>query len=201
MDRLFVDIDTQFDFLDPAGKLYVPGAEQIHSRLERLFAFASRSQIPVLSSADDHAPDDPEFARFPPHCVRGTPGQKKLAITTMPRSITIHPDDDLPDGAVALLADHDQLIFAKDANNVFTNPHFAGLIDELQVGEFIVFGVAFDVCVLDAARGLLERGRRVKIVRDATRALSAEGEAEARRVLSLLGAAWAETAEVVGNRS
>jgi nicotinamidase-related amidase len=32
---LFWDVDTQFDFMYPAGKLYVPGAETIISNLHR----------------------------------------------------------------------------------------------------------------------------------------------------------------------
>jgi len=199
INRVFVDIDTQVDFLDPAGKLYVPGGKEIHGTLERLIAFAARSRIPVLSSADEHAPDDPEFERFGPHCVRGTPGQKKLAITTLPRSVTVRPDDELPEGAAPLLAEYDQIIFCTTTLDIFNNPHFAALADELDVGEYVVFGVATDYCVFEAARGLLETGRRVSVVNDAIRAIGEESEAEARRVLSFLGVRWVQTADVLGD--
>src|SRR5687767_13068311 len=111
LHRIFVDIDTQFDFMDPAGKLYVPGAEQLGGPMEKLFTYAARAEIPVLSSVDEHAPDDPEFRQWPPHCVRGTPGQSKLPITIMARSATLHPDEPLPDEPLSLLKSYRQLIF------------------------------------------------------------------------------------------
>src|SRR4051812_2424484 len=78
---LFVDVDTQTDFMLPGGKLYVPAAEQIIPNLKRLMAFAREHNVPVLSSVDAHVPDDPEFQQFPPHCVKGTPGQEKIPET------------------------------------------------------------------------------------------------------------------------
>ena len=46
MKTLFFDIDSQIDFIFPAGALYVPGAEQIipASRLNR---YAASHNIPV----------------------------------------------------------------------------------------------------------------------------------------------------------
>ena len=40
----FVDIDTQFDFMDPRGRLYVPGAEYIIDNIKKLFRYAKRTQ-------------------------------------------------------------------------------------------------------------------------------------------------------------
>src|SRR5450759_1232450 len=40
---LFWDVDTQFDFLHPAGKLYVPGAETIISNLHVHTSTTTRS--------------------------------------------------------------------------------------------------------------------------------------------------------------
>ncbi|MBI4579456.1 MAG: isochorismatase family protein, partial [Planctomycetes bacterium] len=83
-DRILVDVDTQFDFLDPGGNLYVPGAITIHPALERLFDYARRSGVPVLSTADEHSAHDPEYERFGRHCEAGTLGQRKLPFTVLP---------------------------------------------------------------------------------------------------------------------
>jgi len=197
-ERVFVDIDTQYDFLDLTGKLYVPGAVELHRVLKKLFDYAAELGIPVLSSVDDHPPDAQEFARFGPHCLSGSPGQKKLPITLLGRSIHIALDERLCQGVVALLKDYDQLIFSKDSLNVFTNPHFVELIAALNVGEYVVFGVATDYCVLQEASGLLKMGKRVKIVSDAVKAISEEGGRRAHRELTELGAQWVEAAEVIG---
>ncbi len=85
----FFDVDTQIDFMLPHGNLYVPGAEKIIPNLVRLMAFAREHDIPVISSADAHTPDDPEFKIWPPHCVIGTPGQKRIPETQLPGAVVV----------------------------------------------------------------------------------------------------------------
>lgn len=170
-ETVLVDVDTQFDFLDPGGRLHVPGSLHIQPALERLFEFARRTGIPVLSTADAHSAQDPEFEQFGRHCEVGTLGQHKLPFTVLPRSRVIQPDENLPAGAQALLREYQQLIFHKADINVFANPHLGALVDTLPVGEYIVFGVATDYCVTSAVNGLLARGARVALVVDAIRAI------------------------------
>jgi nicotinamidase/pyrazinamidase len=196
-ETVLVDVDTQFDFLDPAGNLYAPGAVQIHPALERLFEFARRTRVPVLSTADAHSAHDPEFERFGRHCEVGTLGQHKLPFTVLPASRVIRHDETLPAGADALLRQYQQLIFQKADINVFVNPHLGALVDTLRVGEYIVFGVATDYCVATAVEGLLERGARTALVTDAIRAIDEEqGEAIIRRFADR-GVRLTRTAEVV----
>ncbi|MGB9609541.1 MAG: cysteine hydrolase family protein, partial [Bryobacteraceae bacterium] len=77
MNTAFFDIDTQIDFVFPAGALYVPGAELVLPQVARLNRHAKERGIPLISTADAHAENDPEFAEWPPHCVAGTLGQRK----------------------------------------------------------------------------------------------------------------------------
>jgi len=79
---VFVDVDTQRDFLDPSGALFVPGSEGILGNLKRLTDFARREGIPVLATACSHASGDPELARFGPHCLAGSYGQGRVAATS-----------------------------------------------------------------------------------------------------------------------
>jgi len=194
-DFVLVDVDTQFDFLDPGGDLYIPGAARILPALERLFDFARRSQVPVISTADEHGARDPEFERFGRHCEAGTLGQRKLVWTVMPRSRVIRPADSLPAGPAPLLDEYQQLIFHKADIDVFVNPHLGALVDTLLVGEYIVFGVATDYCVATMVEGLLRRGAKVSIVADAVAAIDeARGEAMLRefetRGVELTRTAW-----------
>src|SRR5580658_865687 len=69
MKTVFFDIDTQIDFVYPAGALYVPGAEYILPLVGEL----NRHAPVLISTMDAHSEDDPEFQIFPPHCVVGTP--------------------------------------------------------------------------------------------------------------------------------
>src|SRR5438445_8140447 len=50
MKTLFFDIDSQLDFLYPAGALYVPGAERVVSAIARLNRHAAAHGIPVIST-------------------------------------------------------------------------------------------------------------------------------------------------------
>ena len=67
-------VDAQADFMLPDGKLYVPGAEKIIPNLNRLVEQARWARVLLISSADAHQPDDPEFREWPAHCVKGTAG-------------------------------------------------------------------------------------------------------------------------------
>ncbi len=86
---VFVDIDTQFDFMDPRGNLYVPGAENIVDKIKKLFNYAIEHKIKILSSTDAHTVDDPEFKLFPAHCIKGTPGNQKIEASTCNDNIII----------------------------------------------------------------------------------------------------------------
>ncbi len=195
-ERVLVDIDTQFDFLDPGGSLYVPGSACIHPALERLFAYAARTGIPVISTADEHSARDPEFERFGRHCEAGTLGQRKLPFTVLGRSKVIRPSDVLPAGAAVLLREFQQLIFHKADIDVFANPHLGRLIESLDVREYLVFGVATDYCVASAIEGLLARGGRVTVVADAIRAIEASAGERVLASLAPRGVRFMRSAEV-----
>ena len=59
---IFWDVDTQIDFMEPAGKLYVPGAEEIRSNLAYLTNMGSG--VRLSGSVDAHVPDDRARAMF-----------------------------------------------------------------------------------------------------------------------------------------
>src|SRR5437868_3438543 len=92
---VFVDIDTQRDFLEPSGALYVHGSEPILPQLDRLTRFAQTRRIPIVATACNHTPDDPELAQFPPHCMAGTEGQQRVSATAVPDSVVLEPDQRL----------------------------------------------------------------------------------------------------------
>lgn len=194
--RLFVDIDTQFDFMHPEGSLYVPEAKTLLPQLKALLDYASAQQIPVLASVDAHHADDPEFAQFPPHCVVGTAGQQKVDATLIEKSLT------LPNQTVellpVLLAQVDAVILEKTVFDVFGNPNTESLLKTLGSQEAIVFGVATDYCVKAAALGLKARGLQVKVVQDAVKAVTPAGEQATFEAFAEAGIEWVTTAEIIG---
>jgi nicotinamidase/pyrazinamidase len=168
---LFWDVDTQVDFMDPEGKLYVPGAEMIVANVQRLTSFAADRGIPIVADVDAHLETDPEFRDYPPHCLAGTPGQKKVVRTLLPGHYVVpNRKIELP----AHLGAFPQIVVEKQATDVFTNPNVDELLYRLGAGrEIVVYGVVTEICVEQAARGLNRRGYRVHLVRDAIRHLDA----------------------------
>jgi len=166
----FMDVDTQRDFMLPDGALYVPGAERIIPRLRRLFDFARKHGITIISSTDAHTSDDPEFREFPPHCVQGTTGQRKIDETLLPRPVTI--ENRLVDrNLLELLQKNQQVIVQKQALDVFTNPTTERLLRALPQ-RAVVFGVTTEYCVKHACAGLRRLGVKTVLVTDAVCALS-----------------------------
>jgi len=183
--RVLWDVDTQVDFMEPSGKLYVPDARQIVPTLERLIDAGRAAGLIHVASADDHELTDPEISdssdfrnTFPPHCLRGTRGAEKIHETKqrdpLPFSLVPYPPGLVP----GMIEGKREVLLLKKNFDVFTNPNTQPLLDALDPDEIVVFGVATDVCDDAAIRGFLQRGRRVTFVEDAARGLD-EGRTEA----------------------
>jgi nicotinamidase-related amidase len=75
---LFFDVDTQVDFMDPNGALYVQGATEIQANIEKLLSAAGVLGITTISTSCAHVENDAEFSIFPPHCIEGTAGAARI---------------------------------------------------------------------------------------------------------------------------
>ena len=189
---VFVDVDTQVDFVEPTGALYVPGAELLKPAFARLVAAASEHASAIVASADAHPEGDPEFEVFPPHCLAGTPGQRRVPETApaSPRVIAVDGSDS--EGGAS-----GTVVLEKVAFDLFTNPSAERVLAETGAKTAVVFGVALDYCVRAAALGLRERGYETIVVRDATAPVTAEGGERAESELREAGVRFATTDEVV----
>ena len=148
MKTVFFDIDTQIDFVYPAGALYVPRSEEILAVIGQL----NRKAPIVISTMDAHSENDPEFQIYPHHCVVGTVGQQKAALTLIEKR-------------------DQQIIIEKQTLDCFSNPKLSPLLAELNADRYVVYGVVTEICVRLAIFGLLKTGKRVELVTDAVKAL------------------------------
>jgi len=199
-DVIFWDVDTQVDFMLPGGKLYVPAAEKLIPNLKRLVDAARNGRVFLAGDADVHSPDDEEFRRWPPHCLRGTPGAENIPETLTDDVVRIpnRPEEKVP----AELWKHKQVILEKQTLDVFDNPHSETVLRQLTDGgarkpEFVVFGVVTEYCVRLAAKGLLERGQRVALVTDAIETLKKEDGRRTLDELQRMGARLITTEEAL----
>jgi len=194
--KILWEVDTQRDFMLPGGALYVPGAEQLIPNLRKLVDLARAGRAFLISSACQHTPDDPEFTIFPPHCVRGSTGAELIPEARTDSVLTV-PND--PHFVVPQnLLNYRQAQLEKQTLDVFQNPQAGLIIERLPSdAEFIIFGVVTEYCVGCAARGLLDRGRRVAIVVDAIETLKREAGEGTISELTAKGAHLVSTAEVL----
>jgi len=190
---VFLDVDTQVDFMSPSGSLCVPQAQEIIPNLAKLMLWARDHRIPVVSSADTHTPHDPEFAQWPPHCVAGTAGHRRIAETSFPDAVVV---ENRPG---AFQVPHDwvgQLIVEKSVYDVSTNVNFDAILASLGRPRFVVFGVATEYCVRWAVRALRKRSLPVALVRDAIKSITEEGSRKAIEEMVAEGVQLVSTADV-----
>ena len=178
MKTVFIDVDTQIDFLYPAGALYVPGAERLVPRLAEVNRYAAANGITVVSTVDAHAEDDPEFRHWPPHCVSGTAGQQKPCGTLLERRVVVPstPGEFEIDGAR-------QILVEKQWIDMFAGGNLASVLERLNADRWVVYGVVTEYCVRSAVMGLLKTGKPVEVLSDVIQALD---EAAGRSVLEEL---------------
>jgi nicotinamidase/pyrazinamidase len=195
---VFFDVDTQVDFMVPNGRLYVPGAEQIVPNLVRLMGWARAHDIPVFSSADAHTPEDPEFKIWQPHCVIGSPGQRRIPETQFAQAVVI------PSRAGAFVPPArwtGQFVIEKSTYDTQDNPNFSEMLRALGPRHAVVFGVATEFCVLADALALRRHGFPVDLVVDAVKPITEEGGSKALTEMTAAGVRMVTTDDVCSPHS
>ena len=204
---IFWDVDTQYDFMKADGRLYVPDAEQLIPNLKKLTDYAHGHGICILASADDHVREDPEISvtpdfteTFPPHCLRGTPGQRKIPETTLRNPLVIEPEPQDPATLSARVRNHHgDILFHKHRFDVFTNPNVLPVLDALNPHDIVLYGVALDVCDKYAIEGLLRHRPKVRLfaVTDAMKPIDRDVGAQLLKEWGEEGVRLVKTSEVV----
>jgi len=176
-DILFWNVDTQVDFVEPEGKLYVPGAELLKPVWAKIISLATANNIRVVNTADFHYPqsaelsDTPDFiSTFPEHCMANTLGAEYISETLPVASFVVDWNRDYLSLDDAI--DNRNIVIRKDAFDVFAgNPYTEEIVKMIAPKTVIVFGVTTNVCVNDAVIGLAKRVDRVFVVEDAIKEL------------------------------
>ena len=177
---IFWNVDTQFDFVSPEGKLYVPGAELLKPNWKKLTLLAKKHSVTVVNSADWHFSESAELSQtpdfihtFPEHCMANTPGAEFIDETNPENSFVLDwsGENDFKD-----LLKNDVTVknytIRKDAFDVFKGNRFSDdLLKQISPETVIVYGVTTNVCVNDAVVGLAARVPKVLVVEDAIKEL------------------------------
>lgn len=178
-DILFWNVDTQFDFMNKQGKLYVPNAEEICANLKAITDFAEQHNIQVVNTADYHfndsaeLSDNPDFiTTFPEHCMANSAGADFVTATAPKNASELPWDCNITNKQLKAIAKQRNIIIRKDAFDVFTgNKNTANLLEIIAPKQIFVYGVTTNVCVHYAVIGLTNRGLQVFVLEDAIKAL------------------------------
>lgn len=176
-ETIFWNVDTQFDFVEPDGKLYVPGAELLKLIWREITKLAKTKNIKVVNTADFHYQNsaelstEPDFiTTFPEHCMANTKGAEYVT-ETQPENAVVF-DWDKKYLTLDTVRKHRNVVIRKDAFDVFTgNPHTTEILKILSPKTVVVYGVTTNVCVNDAVVGLAKRVDKVLVIEDAIKEL------------------------------
>ena len=184
-DTLFWDVDTQYDFMRPEGRLYVPGAEGIIDKVSDARRFALAHGYSIIASTDWHKEGNKEISNkpdfestFPAHCIAGKPGSERVGfLGDVP--IDVVPNEPVNGGVLRKVAAKEQfhIVIRKEELDPFSNPNTKALLEILKPKSIVIFGVALDLCVRQAVEELLRIGGiKVYLLRDAVKALGLTSE-------------------------
>jgi nicotinamidase-related amidase len=192
--RVLVDVDTQRDFLLADGAACVRNHRRVLSNIRRVAAWARRNDIKIISTVQIYARNGGKIN----FCVDGTEGLKKISYTLRSKRKVFAADGntDLPRD---VMRTHDQVVFGKRCADPFEEPRIERFFSETNVDEFVVIGADMERSVKATVLGLLQRGKRVTVIIDAT-GVHDRNEADlAIRLMQAKGAVLVETKSIAGS--
>jgi len=182
--RIFYDVETQNDFMNPGASMYAPGVEIIKPALSQLTQYAKDNKILLAGGMDIHFGTSEYQHReielisnggpFPMHCKCGSDGMKKIIETDFqgirhPHYLDEHIDEEIFKQGL----NQKGIIFEKQMYDIFTNPAITEFLKYAKVDEAVVYGVLTDWCVKDAVLGMQKNGVQAYIVNEGIYALNA----------------------------
>jgi len=165
-----LDLNTQRDLLSNDGALPFYQFDHLLDGLKRIFAWAQRSHVPVVSTRiRDQVNPAQQQARLPLSgkliCDVRSTGYQKLPATTLRRSCAMPMDcgTNLPVEGFRITQ---QYIFDLRGLNPFECPRLDRLLSETEVGVWLVVGGPLEWTLRMAVLGLLQRRAKVAVVSD-----------------------------------
>ena len=169
-DALII-VDVQKDFC-PGGALPVPDGNAVVASLNEWIDTALTSQATIVASRDWHPLHHPSFraegGQWPPHCLQDTAGAR------------FHEELRLPAGTIIVSKG---VRFDKDQYSAFDDTGLSDFLKTRGVSRVWIGGLALDVCVMATACDAAALGFDTHVLRQASRALTPEGERSATEAM------------------
>jgi len=154
---IFWNVDTQYDFVEPEGKLYVAGAEMLKPTWQKLTNLAKSKNIRVINTADYHLENSAELSKkadyittFPEHCMAGTKGAEYVKETKPEDAIVFDWKKEYDISSLLLNFNaYRNIVIQKDAFDVFAGKPESNVMSAVaqragggQTGENVSAGSA-----------------------------------------------------------
>ncbi len=147
-NRALLVVDIQEDFSGPRSEMYAPGdAEAAIAGVNSVIARAERSQWSIVYVRHEFSGVLACLSRI---FMGGKATQASPGIA-MDKRVAVRTKNE----------------FIKHRGDSFSNPDLDAFLRKNSVNELIIVGLDAEHCVYNTARGALNRGYRVNIVRDA----------------------------------
>ena len=162
-------VDMLYDFLDPQGALFCgPDSRKIIPEVTRLLDEHRHHNSLIVFVLDNHAEDDLEFKRFPPHCVAGQPGSQLITeIVSLPGELQL----------------------PKHRYSAFFKTNLEEILYEAKVEEIHLCGVCTSICVMETCSDLRNHDYEVWVHEKAVADFDSEAHTFAlKRMKNILGA-------------
>ena len=142
MSNVVLVVDMLRGFLEEGYPLYCGDkARQIIPNIQALLEQELAQGAKVFFLCDHHAPDDPEFQMFPPHCLEGTAEAEVI------------PE----------LADYEGEVIAKTRYSGFFGTPLEAKLKELKPRKIIVCGICTNICVMHTVANARNRDYPVEV--------------------------------------
>jgi len=176
-----VIVDVQNDFC-PGGALPIERGDDVVPILNSWIAAALVKHVPIYASRDWHPVQHISFRRqgglWAPHCIQDSEGAR------------FHPKLQLPESVIKITKG---VCFDQDQNSIFDAIGLTHQLRRKGIKRLWVGGLAEDVCVLATVLDARRNDFDVVLIQDATKPVSADGGARARRQMHEAGVQFETT--------
>ncbi|RKY29564.1 MAG: bifunctional nicotinamidase/pyrazinamidase [Candidatus Omnitrophota bacterium] len=165
-------VDVQNDFC-PGGKLAVAEGDEVVAVLNKYTMFFSNKRLPVFASRDWHPLKTSHFKKYggnwPQHCVQETKGAQ------------FHPDLFLPENTIIISKgmDEDEDSYSAFLGKDLSGDGFLDILQELEIEELFIGGLATDYCVKNTVLDALDNGFEVNLLIDAIKGVDKDTSTQA----------------------
>jgi nicotinamidase/pyrazinamidase len=162
-----VVVDTQNDFADPAGSLYVKGGDEIVPYLNGQIEQARAAGAFIVYTQDWHPEHTPHFAIdggiWPVHCVHGTWGAQLHPALEIAGPI-VQKGSNGEDG-------YSGFTMRDPQSGATISTQLEGLLRDAGITAVAICGLATDYCVLATTLDAVSLGFPVTVLTDGIRAV------------------------------